>query len=111
MAINQVVGVLLQKIKMACIVCFVPLQGVAGKKKSILYSQMKNANRHSADGSRGKLLPVFLAVFLVLLQSQFLAQFLKCVAEPEPLNHIKQVPRYNSHKKRYDDNSPEGEYI
>ena len=81
------------------------------KKKSALCSQKTSCKRHTAQQLQEKLLLEFLAVRLVLLQPQFPAQFFNCAAEPEPLDHIKQVASYDTHKKRYDCNPPEGERI
>jgi hypothetical protein len=62
------------------------------------------------SGFNKKLLSKFSAMRFVLLQ-QFPAQFFNCAAEPEPLDHIKQVAGYDAHKKGYDHNPPNGERI
>ncbi len=47
----------------------------------------------------------------VLCLPQFPPEFFYLTAEPEPLHHIKQIPRYDTNKKWSNDNSPEGERI
>jgi hypothetical protein len=40
---------------------------------------------------------------------QLTSEFSYLTAEPEPLHHIKQIPRYDAYKKWSNDNSPQGE--
>jgi hypothetical protein len=50
-----------------------------------------------------------LSVYSGLHLPQFSPEFFYLTAEPEPLHDIKQVARYDTYKKRHNDNSPEGE--
>jgi hypothetical protein len=52
-----------------------------------------------------------LPAYPVLCLPQFPPEFFYLTAEPEPLHHIKQIPRYDTNKKWSNDNSPQGERI